>query len=280
MMTIAQANHPGLFMLTLALTCAFAAGDASAKDCGERGWTLQLGLGAGYFPDYVGSGSSTVQLVPAAVGSWCTESWGTVELDTASSTVGPTLTWKFLDREDWSLGLQTALRYGRTDQKAGGLRLNAGSTSLKGLNDIEDVFDLGGQATLNLAEQTQFYVQARTAGGNGGWLVESGIYAEIPLSPRLGIALIPSIAWGDGSYTTKYFGVTPTEAVRSGFRAYAPGAGLTGASFEIAAEYGFTREWSLIVDLGYTRLLGDAADSPIVTDRNQWGGFALIAYRF
>jgi outer membrane scaffolding protein for murein synthesis (MipA/OmpV family) len=241
---------------------------------------LQLGLGAGYFPDYTGSTSSTTQLVPLISGKWCTERWGSVELETASGTTNATLTWRFLERESWSLGLQAGLRDGRDDSDAGALRINSGSPRLKGLNPISEAIDFGAQATAELGDLGTLYLRARTAGGNGGWLVETALYTEVKLGPRLGIALLPGLAWGDAAYLQRYFGVTAAESTRSGFAAYRPTAGLVGASLELAAEYGLSRHWSLIVDVGYTRLLGDAAASPIVSSANQWTSFATLAYRF
>ena len=47
--------------------------------------------------------------------------------------------------------------------------------------------------------------------------------------------------------------------------------------------YSLSREWNLVFAVTYTRLLGDAADSPVVDDEgseNQFMGGILVTYTF
>ena len=44
--------------------------------------------------------------------------------------------------------------------------------------------------------------------------------------------------------------------------------------------YDFDQRWSLLVGVGYKRLIGDAADSPIVESEDQFSATFGLTYRF
>ena len=80
-----------------------------------------------------------------------------------------------------------------------------------------------------------------------------------------------------------YFGVDATNAARSGLREFDADGGLKDAGVLLLARYSFDRTWGLMVLGKFTRLVGDAADSPLVEDEgseNQGMAAALLTYRF
>ena len=75
----------------------------------------------------------------------------------------------------------------------------------------------------------------------------------------------PRFSWADSRYNGTYFGVTRAEAATSRFRsAYTPGSGALGAGLEAALEYKWRGRWRFDLSANYDRLIGPAADSPIV----------------
>ena len=44
--------------------------------------------------------------------------------------------------------------------------------------------------------------------------------------------------------------------------------------------YPFLQNWAVNAQVGYSRLLSDAADSPIVRDKGSFSGGLFLAYRF
>jgi len=95
------------------------------------------------------------------------------------------------------------------------------------------------------------------------------------LGPRLTVA--------SGRYAKAYFGVTPREAAATGVAAYSPDGGLSAAGMVVGARRQLSRRWGVLGYAKYERLLGDAADSPVVGrfgSRNQWSGGLAVSYVF
>lgn len=74
------------------------------------------------------------------------------------------------------------------------------------------------------------------------------------------LSLGPRLSFADGDYMDSYFGVPAGVA---GPVAYDPAGGLKSAGIEAQARYQFTPVWAVEGSIGWSRLLGDAADSPV-----------------
>lgn len=92
----------------------------------------------------------------------------------------------------------------------------------------------------------------------------------------------PRARWADGDFHDAYFGV-PVAIPAAGLTAYNPGSGF----YSVGARAGLTqrlgRNWGLFGYVGYDRLIGDAADSPIVRqlgsrDQLSGGGGLFIEF--
>lgn len=78
------------------------------------------------------------------------------------------------------------------------------------------------------------------------------------------LALGTSLSVTDNDYADSRFGVSPRDADASGLAAYDPAGGLKEVSVSVRSILSFSRRYGMFTRLAYTRLLGDAADSPIV----------------
>ena len=80
-----------------------------------------------------------------------------------------------------------------------------------------------------------------------------------------------------------YFGVTTSQASASGLKEFNANGGIKDVGTGISIIYPFNKYWSLLTIANYTRLLNDAANSPLVENvgsKNQfWLGLG-VAYRF
>jgi outer membrane scaffolding protein for murein synthesis (MipA/OmpV family) len=81
----------------------------------------------------------------------------------------------------------------------------------------------------------------------------------------------------------EYFGVTPRDSLASGLPIYVPGGGVRDARGWAVAILHLSLQWHLGVGVMYSRLMGEAADSPLVSQegsKNQWvyGAGALYAW--
>ncbi|MDT8757463.1 MipA/OmpV family protein [Sphingomonas psychrotolerans] len=93
----------------------------------------------------------------------------------------------------------------------------------------------------------------------------------------------PRITLSDSKYQRAYFGVNTAAAARTGLPVYSPDGGLHAAGAAATALYQFDDRWGVYGYAKYDRLVGDAADSPIVRtigSRNQFSGGAALTFTF
>ena len=97
---------------------------------------------------------------------------------------------------------------------------------------------------------------------------------------RVRAAVFGQATWGDGKSTQRYFGITPQQATASGLRAYGAGAGTRSVQFGVLGDVDVAKHWVGLWGITYQRSQGDAADSPLTQERNNWYANAGFAYRF
>ncbi|EOZ0886306.1 MipA/OmpV family protein [Serratia marcescens] len=89
-----------------------------------------------------------------------------------------------------------------------------------------------------------------------------------------------STTWANSGYQRGYFGVTSLQAQHSAFSAYRPGSGFKDATLTAALNYQWRPNVAFQAGVGVTRLLGDAADSPIVEKTTSGMAFTSASYSF
>ena len=79
-----------------------------------------------------------------------------------------------------------------------------------------------------------------------------------------------------------YFGVSTVQAGSSaaGLGAFDADAGFKDIHVQLSADYDINNRWSIMGGVGYKRLIGDAADSPIVETEDQFSATLGLTYRF
>ncbi|MGK6355410.1 MipA/OmpV family protein [Sphingomonas sp. DT-207] len=232
-----------------------------------------VGLGPGLLPRY--EGSSDYRLLPFAIG---TIRRGGVSVDFQ----GARLRADLIPDEILALGPLAGVRLGRDDDVDGRVGL---------LDRIDTAVELGGFVGLRLGGDARGQGQvlldltamADVAGVHDGVLVSATAGYVALRGPQFSLSLDTQATWGDAAYTRTYFGVTPGESARSGLAAYRPEASFRDVGAGATLGYQFDRRWGLIGRIGWTYLVGDAADSPIVRDegsRHQAAGGIALTYRF
>lgn len=98
------------------------------------------------------------------------------------------------------------------------------------------------------------------------------------------LSLGPRVQIAGSEYMDTYFGVTQQDAAFNGkLSAYAPDPGIKSVGVAAAATYRWNEQWATTVRGGYDRLVGSAADSPIVKQLgspNQFSVGATASYTF
>ena len=93
------------------------------------------------------------------------------------------------------------------------------------------------------------------------------------------------LTWADNEYMNNTFGITAAQAARSrsGLARYDAGSGLKDVGVDLGIGYMLTDSIHVTGQVGYSRLLGDAADSPLVTGEgsaDQFSAMLGLAYRW
>ena len=160
-----------------------------------------------------------------------------------------------------------------------------GRGRLAGFDKIDFAVEPGVFVNLWPTDWLRARIEARRGvTGHAGFVGDAGLDL-IHTGRRWDFSLGPRIGYGDSRYLETYFGVTPQDAARSPLikTIYTPGDGARYAGVETAASYHFTNRLRTAVELGYHRLVGRAADSPVVAvagSRGQVSGGVGLSYSF
>lgn len=228
-------------LLALAALALPLAGEAAAQDFGGvRGFSADLGLGVNVGPTYPGSGEADAS--PWLI--WRNTRFGNGSGDHAGFSISPS--------------------FGTV-----GPREAADDAALTGLDDIDRAYELGVKAGYGAGPVDAYLSLRKGFGGHDGLTGEVGVKYRTDLSDRATLWSGIEVGYGDGDYNATYFGVTPAEAGSSGYAAYAPGGGFNSAAIKFEARYALSDSTALLGEIEYGKLIGDAADSPIVQDRYQ-----------
>lgn len=120
-------------------------------------------------------------------------------------------------------------------------------------------------------------------GAHNGWLVTPEIEYFFAVNRMFRVGATANLTWASNDYMDSYFGVTAEGAGASGLAEFNPGSGIKDVGAALYSIFSFSEQWGVFSRVAYNRLLGDAADSSIVTDigdKNQLFYGAGIFYRF
>jgi outer membrane protein len=115
-------------------------------------------------------------------------------------------------------------------------------------------------------------------GGGHGNAIDLQLTKSHSLTPRLSIRTGVGTTWTNARYMRTFFGVDPGQSARSGLPLFDPGSGFSSARVLFSARYEVRPNWLIGGQLYASRLLGDAADSPITQRRTTPGGGVYVAY--
>lgn len=253
-------------VLLLAAGQASAWEDMAAEPAGLHG---SIGLGVGVKPEYAGARDSETRLRPAV-----SLFYGDT-LFLTGMTAGAHL---FRQRTAQGLAISAgpllALRGGRKESD---------SAALAGLGDIDRGLDAGGFVRLRKGNwQARADVRTSVSDG-GGTTVNLSAGRGWRVGEKLHLRASAEASWASADHMNTFYGIDAAQSASSGLRQYRAEAGFKSIGANFMADRAISREWAGFASLRYTRLVGSAADSPIVADlgsRNQVSATVGIKYRF
>jgi outer membrane protein len=254
----------------------------AAPDIAAGGDSITLGLGAAYIPDYEGSDEYRTAIAPGAIGSVSgfsfTLAGNRLSVDLVPDRPGPS--W------DVEAGPIAVVDFNRTSIKS------IDDPRIRALGEVDTAIELGGYVGIGKTgvvtspyDKLSVSVSYRhdVSGDHHSTIWQPSINYFTPLSRKAAVGLFASAEHAGDGYARTYYTVTPA----SGLPAYQADGGWKNYTVGALGTYALTGDLlhglKLVAGGTYKRLLGDFAESPIVSiagDRDQWMGAVGLAYTF
>lgn len=227
-------------------------------------------------PEYDGASTRRTKLKPlwaVQLGRWrLSTSGGSALLGFGREGGGPGASTQLLSGDRFRLGVALRMDSGRKSDDA---------STTRGLPDIPRTLrarlfaNYNLTPDLNLGGTLSQDLLGHRGGLNAGVDLGWRFYRSETLEWTSGIGVTAA----DAQNLRSYFGVPESAAAASGKPAYVPGAGLR----DLHTGLGFTRpvgaHWFVFGSAGASRLLGPAADSPLVQKRSGANAAIGVAWR-
>ena len=238
-----------------------------AEEAARKDVVWTVGLGPGFVPDYEGSSDTEFVPFPFARVHWKTGRY--IELN------GRMIRANVLEKNSYELGPVVRYNGGRDD---------VDNNRVDRLRDVDESFELGGYAAYRI-EDWAFIIGAVTdvSDGHDGTLARLKVSYNYMIGRENNFRIGAFTTYADSSYMDSFFSIDADNAARSGLRQFDADGGFKDAGVDASYVYSLSQEWNLVFAVTYTRLLGDAADSPVVDDEgseNQFMGGILVTYTF
>ncbi|MDW4551543.1 MipA/OmpV family protein [Defluviimonas sp. D31] len=134
---------------------------------------------------------------------------------------------------------------------------------LAGLDDVDWTLELGIGVGYEMQNYRAFGDIRYGFNGHEGFVGTLGADWVTRPTDALTVSVGPRLGFGDDTYSSAYFGVTPANAAGGTLPVYDASGGLVSAGIELRSTYQFNELWGIEGRATWNRLLNDAADSPI-----------------
>lgn len=152
------------------------------------------------------------------------------------------------------------------------------------LDKVPFTFEAGAFVEYEFSPKFRFRVEGRRGlGGHDGWIGQAGVDFVARDGDDWLFSVGPRVTWSDSRYHRAYFGVTAPESVRTGLAVYTPDGGIQALGATAGFLTQLSKRFGLYSYVKYDRLVGDAADSPVVGSfgsRHQFSGGLALTYTF
>jgi MipA family protein len=232
--------------------------------------SFNVGIGAGVAPDYVGS--DDYRFVPVPSFELRHEGFG---LKTSKAGLEADLVPM--------LGVDAGpiVRYDMG-------RKNVRDDVVDLLPDVDGTVEIGAYlgAGLPLTDPTlgdpslligRVEVMQGVSGGHDGITIEGTVGVLHPIGEDMTAVAFVSGTYMSDAYSDAFFGIDAAGSAASGLAAHEADAGLRDVGVGLVLSYDFSEQLSGSLIGNYSRLMGDAAKSPIVDDRGDVNQFFLAA---
>ncbi|MGZ8998506.1 MAG: MipA/OmpV family protein [Allosphingosinicella sp.] len=244
---------------------------ALAQDADEpprkRDILVTIGLGAQAYPRF--PGSEDLRLAPLPVFSF-RKAGDPMGFEAPDEGTGFALIGK---KNGFQAGPAIQLQNKRKETDVGAAVGNVGFT-----------IEAGAFVQAHLGDNLRVRAEARRGiGGHKGWVGDVGLDLIGRPSDSTVMSIGPRLRLANRRYQRAYFGVAPPVAAITGLAPHDPSPGVKAVGIVAGLTHQFSNRWGIYAYAGYDRLIGDAADSPIVRtfgSRGQPSAGLALTYTF
>lgn len=236
---------------TSAITAVPAFAEEAAKS-GSTTWVVTLGGTVEYGPSYEGSKHLSFSGLP---------SFDVHRLGETQDYSAPddNIDYGLFDLGGIEIGPVVGLRGGRSAFE---------DSNLNGLHRVRWNFDAGAFAQYwPIENQLRVRAEVRQAlWGGDGLLADLSLDWFQPVGDRWLLSAGPRLSLANSAYMRNNFGISASESAKNGhLSAFDASGGIKSVGFTVAATYTISPAWSVQLYDKYSRLVSDAADSPITS---------------
>lgn len=182
------------------------------------------------------------------------------------------LRYRLVSLSGFEIGPLAGWRFGRQQDDA---------AHLAGLGDVDGGFVVGAYAAYRLGSLMPYVTyHHQVTGDDTGGILRFGVETRHRLNHWLTLTANGGATYASSQYMDSFFGVTAAQSAASGLAAFGADAGIKDAFLSLTADVRIDDQWGLKVFGRYSRLVGDAASSPITETENQFLAGAAVTYRF
>lgn len=235
-----------------------------------------LGLSVANSPEYEGARQRETKLRPV----WAAK-FGRIRITTAGGSsllgfgregAGAGASTQLIDTDRWRLGLSASVDGGRDSDDA---------STTRGLPDVKRTLRAKLYVNYTLARDWNLGASASqdVLGRKGGLTTSLDLGWRFYRSATTEWTTGAGITAANGVFMRSYFGVPASASAASGKPAYEPGAGLKDVHYGLNFKHAMSKHWFVFGGAGVSRLLGPAADSPLVEKHGGHGASIGLAWR-
>jgi outer membrane protein len=257
--------------MSVATVASALAGGPSLKEKAAGDWDVVLGIGPAFEPEFEGSDALRINALPILEVKWRDEVFlsaddglGWNAFKTPNFRIGPVLT-HYLGSSNY---------FGTHDRPTG-------------ISEIDPGIQIGAFSEFAF---DHFKIDAKALyaiyGSSEGLRINMGASIGSRIEKDWAVILRVDTTWLNDNEMKTYFGISQREASgdgNSGLAQYRPGMGFKDIGLGMDLTYEISKVWSVLGRAKLSYLLGDAADSPLVTtggsEVQAYGGLSL-GYRF
>jgi len=260
---------------------------AFAKPVFDETWAT-IGLGVGLVPSYAGSNDYIAFPLPLVVGR------------VGGVGISPNGPGFLLDLNPGKPGLAprkgARVAFGPAFRFRNDRNVQIKDDVVARAGELDAALELGGHVAVvwrgvaKSVDQLSLGVQARwdVLGAHEGMVIEPQVTYRAPLGRSFVLQAQASAEFVDDNFAGYYFTVSPDQAIATGLPRFRAEGGLNRIGTTAILSYDLDRNplnggWSLTGVGGYSRLVGDSADTPYTTVRGDANQFILgagVAYTF